>query len=280
MPRPSGGGATYEVRPRAKFLGGTSGAWRGGRRVNGLPSAPVRASVSGLNERRPARANAVTISGLPMKFIVVGWPSLRRGKLRLYEVTMVLGALGGLLGPPPLADAGPAGVGEDGAVDVLERLHLAVALDGGAHLLGARSDQERHRGLEAVRLGLLGHVGGAAHVLVRGVGAAADQGRRDRVREAVRGIGHLGGEPARSGARGRASAGRPRAAPASTGRGAPRGRSASPDSPRPPRRGPADADAARPAAPGRPGPWRAGRRPSARRRGTWRSWRRARPPCW
>src|SRR5687767_13299189 len=35
-------------------------------------------------------ASAVTISGLPMKFIVVGAPSLRAGKLRLYEVTIVL----------------------------------------------------------------------------------------------------------------------------------------------------------------------------------------------
>ena len=48
-------------------------------------------SVSGLNDSFPASASAVTISGLPMKFIVVGWPSLRRGKLRLYEVTIVFG---------------------------------------------------------------------------------------------------------------------------------------------------------------------------------------------
>ena len=59
--------------------------------MNDVPSAPMRVSVSGLNDSRPARAIAVTSSGLPMKFIVVGWPSLRRGKLRLYEVTMVLG---------------------------------------------------------------------------------------------------------------------------------------------------------------------------------------------
>ena len=55
-------------------------------------------------------------------------------------------------------------------------------------------DQERHRGLEAVRLGLLGDVGGAAHVLVGGVGAAADQRGRDRVDEAVLRVAHLGGE--------------------------------------------------------------------------------------
>ena len=47
--------------------------------------------MSGLKDRLAAIAIAVTISGLPMKFIVVGAPSLRRGKLRLYEVTMVFG---------------------------------------------------------------------------------------------------------------------------------------------------------------------------------------------
>src|SRR5262245_59622681 len=91
MALPSAGGATYTGRPRSKFFDGTSGAAFGGVSLKGLPSAPVRVSVIGLNESRPARAHAVTISGLPMKFIVVGWPSLRRGKLRLYEVTIVLG---------------------------------------------------------------------------------------------------------------------------------------------------------------------------------------------
>src|SRR4030095_8625753 len=92
MALPSAGGATYTGRPRSKFFDGTSGACLGGVSLKGFPSAPVRVSVIGLNESRPARANAVTISGLPMKFIVVGWPSLRRGKLRLYEVTIVLGS--------------------------------------------------------------------------------------------------------------------------------------------------------------------------------------------
>ena len=78
--------------PRSKFLGGTSGAGFGGSRRNDLPAASVTLSVSGLNDSRPASAIAVTISGLAMKFIVVGWPSLRRGKLRLYEVTIVFGA--------------------------------------------------------------------------------------------------------------------------------------------------------------------------------------------
>ena len=51
--------------------------------MKSFPSPSLKVSVSGLNERLPAIAIAVTISGLPMKFIVVGAPSLRRGKLRL-----------------------------------------------------------------------------------------------------------------------------------------------------------------------------------------------------
>ncbi len=42
-----------------------------------------KVSVSGLKESLPASAKAITTSGLAMKFIVVGWPSLRRGKFRL-----------------------------------------------------------------------------------------------------------------------------------------------------------------------------------------------------
>ncbi len=45
--------------------------------------------MSGLNESRPASAKATTSSGLAMKLIVEVSPSLRPGKLRLYEVTIV-----------------------------------------------------------------------------------------------------------------------------------------------------------------------------------------------
>ena len=51
--------------------------------MNGRPSVPVSVSVTGLNDSLPASAIAVTISGLPMKFMVVACPSLRAGKLRL-----------------------------------------------------------------------------------------------------------------------------------------------------------------------------------------------------
>ena len=45
-----------------------------------------------------------------------------------------------------------------------------------------------------VLAGLVGDVGGAAHVLVGGVGAAADEGGVDGVDEAVGAVGDLGGE--------------------------------------------------------------------------------------
>ena len=44
----------------------------------------------------------------------------------------------------PLADAGPARVGEHGAADLVEDVDEAVALDGRADLLAAGRDRERH----------------------------------------------------------------------------------------------------------------------------------------
>ena len=87
---PSSGGGSYAALPDSKSLAGTSGAGLGGCSLNSFPSEAIKASVSGLKESRPAAANAVTISGLPIKFIVVGWPSFLLGKFLLYEVTIVL----------------------------------------------------------------------------------------------------------------------------------------------------------------------------------------------
>ncbi len=64
-------------------------------------------SVSGLNDSRFAKAKAVTISGLAMKFIVVGDPSLRRGKLRLKEVTIVFGTASAATDPRHWPMQGP-----------------------------------------------------------------------------------------------------------------------------------------------------------------------------
>ena len=87
-----------------------------------------------------------------------------------------------------------AGVGEHHAFDRLEGGHLAVPLYGGADLLGAWGDHQRGRCTQPVGPGLLGDVGGAAHVLVGGVCAASDEGRVYLVDEGVAGVPDLGGE--------------------------------------------------------------------------------------
>ena len=80
---PSSGGAKNCSLPPMNFSEGTSGAGAGGSKRNLFPSDAVNSSVDGLNERDPANANAVVISGLAMKFIVVLWPSFLAGKFLL-----------------------------------------------------------------------------------------------------------------------------------------------------------------------------------------------------
>ncbi len=70
-------------------LFGTSGAGFGGSSLNFEPSAAVNSSFRGLNESLPLRANAIIISGLPIKFRVFLRPSLRPGKFLLKLVTIV-----------------------------------------------------------------------------------------------------------------------------------------------------------------------------------------------
>ena len=53
------------------------------------PLDEVRESFNGLKERFPLNANAITNSGLAIKFIVSLFPSFLPGKLRLYDVTIV-----------------------------------------------------------------------------------------------------------------------------------------------------------------------------------------------
>src|SRR4030095_3743754 len=79
-----------------------------------------------------------------------------------------------LIGPTPLADTGAASIRQNDAVDVFERLHLAIAFDGGAHLFRSGRDQKGHGCLDAVRLRLLCHICRAAHILIGGIGATAD----------------------------------------------------------------------------------------------------------
>ncbi|TPW12295.1 MAG: hypothetical protein FD127_2731 [Acidimicrobiaceae bacterium] len=56
-----------------------------------MPSGAVIVSVVGSKSSRPARARAMTVSGEVTKLSVLAEPSLRFGKLRLNELTIVLG---------------------------------------------------------------------------------------------------------------------------------------------------------------------------------------------
>lgn len=60
-------------------------------------------------------------------------------------------------------------------ISIFLQTHITVSLDGGADLLRAGCDGELRFALQAFIQSLLGHGGGAAHVLVAGVGAAANE---------------------------------------------------------------------------------------------------------
>ena len=94
----------------------------------------------------------------------------------------------------PLTDARAAGVREHGRADRLEVGEEAVALDGGAHLLRTRRDEERGLHAQAPGRGLPGEVRGPTDVLVGGVRAGTDEGRRDGLGVTLLGdrLAHLG----------------------------------------------------------------------------------------
>ncbi|CAB4607989.1 unannotated protein [freshwater metagenome] len=79
----------------------------------------------------------------------------------------------------PLADARTTCIGENGRPDLFEIGEKAVALDGGADLFGTGGHEKRSLGAKAVLRCEAGDGGGAADVLVGGVRAGADEGRRD-----------------------------------------------------------------------------------------------------
>src|SRR5262249_38328875 len=87
-----------------------------------------------------------------------------------------------------------AGIRQYRRVNLLERVHLAIPLDSGAHLLRAWGDHKGHRRIHAVRMRLLCYVRGTTHVLVGGIGAAPDERRRDLIDKLILGVFHLGSE--------------------------------------------------------------------------------------
>ena len=145
-PRPTTGRRPARWNPDSP---GSKPLARAARRPRAARAAPRcrRRAANGSRTKstssRPVSAIAVTVSGEPMNDSVAALPSLRAGKLRLNDDTIVLRSPFCDVVALPLADARTARVGEHGRADRLEVGEQAVALDRGAHLLGARRDEQR-----------------------------------------------------------------------------------------------------------------------------------------
>src|SRR5471032_2335472 len=75
----------------------------------------------------------------------------------------------------PLADARTTRVCEHGAAEGFEFVELTIACNRCADLFRTRCHEERDDCLQPMGASLRGDIGGAAHVLVRRVRAAADE---------------------------------------------------------------------------------------------------------
>lgn len=75
----------------------------------------------------------------------------------------------------PLTDARTASVGHDNTAELLKGLELTIAGNGSANLLGTGGDGEDGLSLDTVVDGVTSDGGSSGHVLVRGVGARADE---------------------------------------------------------------------------------------------------------
>lgn len=85
----------------------------------------------------------------------------------------------------PLTDARTAGVGKNDTTEFLKSLELAIALDGSTDLLGTGRNSEERLRLQTVVDSVLGDRGSTGHVLVRRVGARADQTDLELLRPSV-----------------------------------------------------------------------------------------------
>ncbi len=128
----------------------------------------------------------MTVSGDVTNASVFALPSLRFGKLRLYELTIVFARVRVHVRALPLPDARAAHVREDSRADGLEVGEQPVALDRRPHLLGTGCDEQLCLGRQALGRGLPRDRRGPSDVFVRRVRAGADEGRRDLQRPVVR----------------------------------------------------------------------------------------------
>jgi len=130
-------------------------------------------SREGLKDSLPASAKGSHKLVLPYEVHRRRLPIVASWKLRLYEVAMVLGI-------PTISFAlrhcryRVRSVRQNDAVYVFERLHLAIAFNGSAHLFRSGVTRKGHGCFDAVRFACSATSARAAHILVRGIGATAD----------------------------------------------------------------------------------------------------------
>ena len=159
------------------------------RALTSVPSGAVIVSVVGSKSSRPPSAIAMTVSGDVTKASVLAEPSLRFGKLRLNEVTIVLVSpviASGRLhwpmhGPHALAST-VAPIASRSASRPSRSIVARVCSEPGVI-------EQRHLGGEPGGGGLAGDRRGAGDVLVRRVGARSDQRGRRHERPVVRACG-------------------------------------------------------------------------------------------
>jgi hypothetical protein len=155
-------GGRWKVSCPGSYPFGGSSLPEGCSNVNGLPSEPIRLSFKGLNDKVPAKANAVTISGEATNAWVAGLASLRPVKFRLYDVTTFSmlyqsgKATHGEESYPrtsvlfafldissiPLPNTRSASIRENETTDTFKYFNLTVSGDGGANLFRAWCDRK------------------------------------------------------------------------------------------------------------------------------------------
>ena len=90
MFEPSSGGAMNVLLPASYPRSGSTSP-SGAFSFTSVPSGASMVSTVGSKSKRPANARAMTVSGLVTKLSVFAEPSLRFGKFRLKEFTIVFG---------------------------------------------------------------------------------------------------------------------------------------------------------------------------------------------
>ncbi len=121
-----------------------------------------------------------------------GLPVVASGKIAVIRCHNCIGQFGFALRPTPLTNTRATGIGQYRGANLVEHRHLAIALNGCAHALGAGRHHQRHCRFEAVGTSLRRHICRAAHIFVRRIGTTANESGRDLIYKRVAGVRDLG----------------------------------------------------------------------------------------